>query len=481
MHKINSFILEIDSSIEEANTKFINFIEDCVNEKEFKNILQWLSLALNLPIEDLKHDSKHFLFLNYQNKKRRFNNKFNLITIFISIPKFILFFIWILIFRKFKKNKKKIKTELLVDDIGTEEQAERLYSLKDNFNRIFYISTCELKQKYEHIHFIKYKNLSFKISKTLILFLEGLIKIFLASIKSRANLFDISLHLIKLSLKYESFFSLISSDYLIQERQYNTSAIKRYIYHNHGGKILALVQKNLPQLLGPGTFATADFFFTLGKKTDIQAIKSGGKFKKIFPVGSLFMETGYFKQRKNSDIPVFDLLNIASNVTNFTDGTDSFYKNWYEHFRWLAKFSMDFPNLSVVIKFKKDGLISDRFMLDAVKGGKIKLIESWRSYDYALKAKAVCAWSTTAGFEIIGHGQPCLFMDPDGKNTSFLPNDEIHRPLKATSYNEFVGCVLDTINGKSRQLKLDKEDYCLNSEKVSEKISFYLKKYQTNF
>ena len=72
-------------------------------------------------------------------------------------------------------------------------------------------------------------------------------------------------------------------------------------------------------------------------------------------------------------------------------------------------------------------------------------------------------------------------MDPDGKNTSFLPNDEIHRPLKATSYNEFVGCVLDTINGKSRQLKLDKEDYCLNSEKVSEKISFYLKKYQTNF
>ena len=72
-------------------------------------------------------------------------------------------------------------------------------------------------------------------------------------------------------------------------------------------------------------------------------------------------------------------------------------------------------------------------------------------------------------------------MDPDGKNTSFLPNDEIPRPLKAISYNEFVKCVLDNIDGKSRQLKLDKEDYCLNSEKVSEKISFYLKKYQSNF
>jgi hypothetical protein len=119
MHKINSFILEIDSSIEEANTKLINFIEDCVNEKEFKNLLQWLSLALKLPIEDLKHDSKYFLYINYQMKNRRFNNKFNLITIFISIPKFILFFIWILIFRKFKKNKKKIKTELLVEDINT--------------------------------------------------------------------------------------------------------------------------------------------------------------------------------------------------------------------------------------------------------------------------------------------------------------------------------------------------------------------------
>ena len=123
MHKINSFILKIDSSIEEANTKLINFIEDCVNEKEFKNILQWLSLALNLPIEDLKHDSKNFLYINYQMKNRRFNNKFNLISIFISIPKFIFFFIWILIFRKFKKNKKKIKTELLVDDINSEEQA----------------------------------------------------------------------------------------------------------------------------------------------------------------------------------------------------------------------------------------------------------------------------------------------------------------------------------------------------------------------
>ena len=245
--------------------------------------------------------------------------------------------------------------------------------------------------------------------------------------------------------------------------------------------VLALVQKNIPQLLGPGTFATADFFFTLGKKTDVQAIKSGGKFKKIFPVGSLFMETGYFKQRKNPDIPVFDLLNIASNVINFTDGTDSYHKNWYEHFRWLAKFSIDFPNLSVVIKFKKDGLINNKSMLDAIKGSKIKFITSWRSYEYALKAKAVCAWSTTAGFEIIGHGQPCLFMDPDGNNTSFLPNDEIHRPLKATSYNEFVECILETINGKSRQLKLDKEDYCLNSEKVSEKISFYLKKNKANF
>ena len=328
MQKINSFILKIDTSFEEANTKLINFIEDCVNEKEFQNILLWLSLILNLPIEDLKHDSKQFVYLNYENKKCKFNNRFNLIAILQSIPKFVFFFIYIFIFKKFKKNKKKIKTELLIDDIDYEEEAERFYPLKDNFNRIFYISACTLKQKYEYINFTKYKNLNFKTSKALILFFKGLPKIFLASIKSRANLFDISLHLMKLSLKYESLFSLISSDYLIQERQYNTSAIKRFIYHKHGGKILALVQKNLPQLLGPGTFAVADFFLSLGKKTDIQAIKSGGKFKKIFPVGSLFMETGYFKQRKNPDIPVFDLLNIPSNIIHTAFGSESSLKNY---------------------------------------------------------------------------------------------------------------------------------------------------------
>ena len=106
----------------------------------------------------------------------------------------------------------------------------------------------------------------FPKSKIPYLFFLGFLKIVFVSIKKKTNLIPLILNLIKTTFKYESLFSEIKADYLIQERIYRTSAIKQFLFHKHGGKITSVIQKNLPQVLGQGTFCIADYFFSLGKK-----------------------------------------------------------------------------------------------------------------------------------------------------------------------------------------------------------------------
>ena len=49
--------------------------------------------------------------------------------------------------------------------------------------------------------------------------------------------------------------------------------------------------------MGPGTYAYADIFFTLGNETHRKAIVSSGNFKKIIPVGSLLWKIYSFKRK----------------------------------------------------------------------------------------------------------------------------------------------------------------------------------------
>ena len=167
MRDINNYYRSYEKTPEQLNAEFINFINNCVKDKNFQSILIWLNKNLDVPLEDLQHDCKNYLFINFNKTKSKFSNKFNIKFIFISMVKYLLFFIWIIIFRNSKKNKIIIKPEIIIDDIDTEEQATRFDGLRENFSEICYISAVNLSKKYNILKFSKYKslNIDFLFSK----------------------------------------------------------------------------------------------------------------------------------------------------------------------------------------------------------------------------------------------------------------------------------------------------------------------------
>ena len=92
-------------------------------------------------------------------------------------------------------------------------------------------------------------------------------------------------------------------------------------------------------------------FFLLGNESHKKAIVSSGNFKKIIPVGSLFMENIFYKKKIKKKID-FDLLNVISDGPNFSDGFKNYNKNWIEHLSWLKKLSGEDKKLKIVIKRK---------------------------------------------------------------------------------------------------------------------------------
>ena len=53
-----------------------------------------------------------------------------------------------------------------------------------------------------------------------------MIKVFYVSLKNNINFQDIIFSLIRTIIKYESLFSNVCSNYLLQERQFTTSSLK---------------------------------------------------------------------------------------------------------------------------------------------------------------------------------------------------------------------------------------------------------------
>ena len=473
MKNLNNFFLDQNKAPEILNRDLREYLDNFAKNHKIMDFLDWISNKTELPVSDLNHDTKQFLFNNFSKKNNKFSKKFKFRYVIYSSIRYLFFLIWIILY---KNNKKDVTNhaEILIEDINSEDEIKRLSLLKNHFKKTLFVTSFKPKGINNFYLFKKYKNLNFKTYRTSRLFLGCLIKSILLSIRLKTNLIDISFHLLKLNLKYNSIFTNIRGEYLLQERHYNTSSIKSYLFKKYGGKKYSVLQKNIAQLLGPGTYCTADYFFSLGNKTSELAVVSGGKFKKIYPVGSLFMEARYFNENE-TNIPKLDLINIASNVKNFLDGNENFLKNWYLHFEWVRKFSDEFPKYKIAIKLKEDQLQYDKKFLKIFEKSNVKTIKSPHSYHMAFNAKAICTFSSTMGFELIGNGRDCIFLDPLNCNTSFLPKNEIHNLIKVTTYEDFRKDIIEKVTNKISNKNYNKSDYCLNSEKTSKRISDFLK------
>ena len=467
------------------NVELLKLINNFSENKELKKILYRISNKLEVPTNYLLHDVKIFLHRNYSTKKMEFSNKFKLIYLPISITSFFLFLIYISIFSS-KKKVNKIETELLVDQILHKREADKFSNLKKFFKKIVFITYRNFDIKDLNYNFLNYRglnrNLLFDKIPGLIFSIFFISVIF--SIKKRINIFNILTFLISQIFKYKNIFSNIKGKYLIQERHYATSAIKSYLFKKSGGKNVSIFQKVIPQLTGPGTYAYADIFFTLGNESHKKAIVSSGNFKKIIPVGSLFMENIFYKKKIKKKID-FDLLNVISDGPNFSDGFKNYNKNWIEHLSWLKKLSGEDKKLKIVIKRRpNDKLDKNNFLNNFFKNSGVKIIfgetplNKEYSYEHCMRSKVVCTWSSTMGYELIGHNKPCIFMDPNGENSSFVPLDKLHKPVRVTSYKEFKRKFYICKKNKNKFFgKIKKENFCLKSNAVSKKVFKSLKQY----
>ena len=454
MLKIRDFILNRDKSIEILNEEIKEFIKNFTNINEVNDLLKWISSQTKISRTALVSDTEIFVFKQFVNAKGKFNKVFELKNILFDAFKYLVFFFYIRLFSK--KKSQESRCELCVDDISAGTSPDRFEEINKLCDTIF-ISNIKLEKKYKSFYFNKYFNsiLSDTTCNNYLFYLKLFFRTLANSIKIKVNLFPLITRLILTYIKYETVFNSVKSKFLIQERHYGTSAV---------------------QVNGPGMYINSDILFSLGDKTANDAEKLGGKIKKIITVGSLFMEREFYKRKDKNTFKTYDLLVFASNHDgNAHSGYNSYFNDYYTHFKWIKKFAEDFPKFVICIKLKK--ILSDQkvaklfkenqnihIVLDATK-------EKSDTYFIADKAKALCTWSSTLGFEFIGSGKECYFLDPNLKNIGFIPNDEFILPAKVKSYEEFKDKIYSKIMGNvDKKILINKQNFCHPSNNVSRKI-----------
>ena len=489
-NSINDFTMSRKISPVEQNKILMRFLEDVTEYSSSKNVIRQISNLLKLSNEIIKFELKYYFFLKFENCQNKFKARSNFFQIFFSYIKTCLVFFYLLIFSK--RNIKKISYDLIVDDVAYGQEYERTKELASKFEK--YLIVGSLKKKDKFYYNFNYKGVDIKlILKTFnVNYFLTLNKFLFLSIKYNINLVDTLLYLSKLKLKYDFLFSYFKGKFLFQERHTHTSKIKNYFFKKHGGICTSLIQKNIIHLNGPGSFCNSDVIFTLGKKTHEKFSKVGIEVKKIIPVGSFYVNVNYFNQPKieksKKNLYQYDLINFASRMTYHQDTHFKFMDDWYEHFFWLSKFSKEFPNLKIAIKHRStNNLDKDPKLKKILKDSNVKIIigekylDTITSYNYAFNnSKALCTWTSTVAFEMIGHKIPCLIMDPGGRNKSFFADDDFDNKFKVTSYDQFKEKVNLILKNKEIFNFEDSDDYCLNSRNTIDRIVSNLKTYEKN-
>ena len=371
---------------------------------------------------------------------------------------------------------------MIVDDIDKFNSPNRFISLSKKLKTKFV--TTSKKKIFLDFYYSSYLRTSAKIN--FISKLNKLIKIFFVtfyfSLKTKCNLLPIIITILKILVKYETLFGEIKAKFLIQERHYNTSYLKNYIFKRYGGLKVCVAQKNILQMNGVGMYIFCDIFFSLGTKTGESIKNYGGEVKKIIPVGSLAMEFNYYNRKSLNSLKKLDILVFASDHNKiFHSGYNSYYEEYIAHYDWILKFAIMYPDYNIGIKLKKQ--ITDMNVFYKFKKvGNVKFFfdksDLSDSYYYAENAKALITWSSTLAYEFIGAGRVVYFLDPEFKNISFLSNINYIKKFKIGSFNKFHDNMLEQINFKKKRYIMNKktrEKFCLSSKNTTNKIYTSLK------
>lgn len=488
---INNFKLDKKLDAKVNSKKLISFTKKTLSNNYINKNFNIISRIIKVPLNVIENECKHYLQFNFNNKRGKYNTRFSLMYSCIDLFKFISFIMWITFFsKKYKKNTKK-KFDIIIDDLDHDHSINTFIKLKEYFSKILLITTIKkYKNDNEFIYFNKYKylNLNLNLNFFYNYFFYLPLNILILSIKSKNNLFGINLHILKIFFKYSSIFEENEAKFLIQERYYRSSSLKNYLFKKYGGHSVSITQRVLPIYSSFGMFVSCDNFFSLGNQTAEIILKQDSSIKNVIPVGSLTMYQSFF-DKKNlnlNELEAYDILDLESRMANFNDVYDTFWQDWYLKFSWLSKLSSKKPNLKIGIKIRPEhsSMMENPFIQKNIQNSNIKIIDGsehsfkFNTYHYAFKAKSLCTWISTIGFEMLGHGKKCYFVNPDFRNSSYK-DLEILNKFTIDSYENFEKKILDEINNSSDQklLENEKNNFCLNSSEVYSKLANNIKNF----
>ena len=471
---------------QETCDALFGLIEDVADGPSLKAVYGHFEKAYRLPVGVVKQKIKRHLAVAYIPQQGCFGAMLRLRRTIVGMLIHVGFLGYALVFSRSTRTEKRY--ELIVDGIASPHELARFANLIRLFGtRRVLVATSnptvsEVFPDYE-VHcaprFRGYDRRAvvkaFKVEV-----LRGLWISVWMSLKLRMNLFYALTPVVKDYLQYYSLFRSNRAPFLIQERHYNTSAVKNFLFKRFGGKAATSIQKNILMNDQSSFYYDMDCFFSLGRSTVARAFQYGGRIDQVVPVGSMFMEHYWYGDVK-AHPRTFDVVMLGINTMNAMsrlDAYNGFVDDYYETIRWLVRFKQEFPAVRIAIKHHASAG-EDRVEEEIIQGSGIEQLEkAGNSYEAAFRSCCTVTYGSTMGYELNAHGVPVLFLDPGGRCT-ILPNAEeaLLGPLHVTDFDSMRRRLRKLLQGDgdlSAWLR-DPESLCMHSSGVSKRIHHYMK------
>jgi hypothetical protein len=466
-----------------ANQIF-NLINNYTDQQELMKLYNYFEKKYNLQISVVKQSFRQYLARSYLMKKGKFNSKLQL----RNIPRFLLSYgalIYALFFSKVKTRGKKFK--LIIDNVTAAHELKRFEKLLNLFGsnnvlcitRDININKDFLSYNLHNIRKFRDINLSDLLKCIFNEFFYGIWVVLKISIKTKVNLFPISLEIIHSYLLFKSLFEENKAEFIIQGKHYNTEPVKNYLFKKLGGTASTSIQKNIMQIDPIFFYIDIDILLALGDDSYNKFKEYGGRIDDIKPVGSLFMESSYLNKKKEN-IKKFDIAILGINTSNSYERMDSYNKfmeDYYSLYRWAAKLSNEKPELNIVsIHHASAG--EDKIENDILKNSRIKTLDkNLNSYEIAFSSKFSITYGSTMAHELNGHGLPTFFIDP-GYRSSYLPDKgtKYIDKMRIDNYDSLNLLTKEIIDKKkSKDIVIENTNmWCLKSFDVSNRIYNYI-------
>ncbi len=495
MTEILNFSHDRNAPFERSAAELRDTIDAFAVRPELNGLYDHFERDYSLPRDVVRQQIRKYLEKAYDYKTCRFSEDLSTRKIAYMALRHIAYLLYV-VFTSRKYGKPPKRYELICEWVLEGEEIDRLSRLIGLFGRenVLITTPCPVNKPGYNIEYrpspsaTQTQKQSFYVPRlydreeTLRAFSREMreLKVYAdLSRRTGVNLLPVAGHIVNQYLYYTSIFKHNRAKYCIQERHYQTSAIKNFLFRKYGGKCSAATQKNIHQISNCGFYYDADAFFSLGNRTAERALDYGARIGQVVPVGSLFMEHAWFNGAKDKGRPDkrYDIVYLGINFARAKDNLDSyasFVDDYYETFRWLARLSRENPALKIGIKHHGSNHIDEK-ETDIIKGSNIETIDQkLNSYDIGFSSRCAVTYCSTMGYELIAHGLPVLFLDPDRRNVTWFSEKSLVDNCRVTTYSQFDRAIKDLLGGKNARMETD--DICLNSADVSGRIYEYFRK-----